>query len=347
MSTRRPDIVLVLADDMGFSDIGCFGGEIETPHIDRLAREGVRLTQFYNTARCSPSRASLLTGLHPHQVGVGILNFDDTPDGYPGDLAEECADGRRGAARRRLRDVPLGQVAPLLRHGDAQRQLADAPRLRPLLRHARGRRQLLPAADPDARRGERRARGRAAGLVLHRRDQRRTPCPSSRSTTPSGPTTRCSSTSPTPRRTGRCTRTRSDVERYAGRFDEGWDALREERLERLVEDGHPVRGRRRHGAGRARPAGAGLGRDARRPPRVGDPPDGGVRRAGRPDGPGRRTGARRARAARPPRRHAGGVPVRQRRLRRGARPRVRHRVRAAAGHHPRGRPGRRGQRPRR
>jgi arylsulfatase A-like enzyme len=87
---RRPDVVLVLADDMGFSDIGCFGGEIETPHIDRLAREGVRLTQFYNTARCSPSRASLMTGLHPHQVGVGILNFDDTPDGYPGDLADAC-----------------------------------------------------------------------------------------------------------------------------------------------------------------------------------------------------------------------------------------------------------------
>ena len=89
-SQRRPDIVLILADDMGFSDIGCYGGEIETPNIDRLAQEGVRLTQFYNTARCSPSRASLMTGLHPHQVGVGILNFDDTPDGYPGDLTEEC-----------------------------------------------------------------------------------------------------------------------------------------------------------------------------------------------------------------------------------------------------------------
>jgi arylsulfatase len=85
--TARPDIVLVLADDMGFSDIGCYGGEIETPNLDRLAGEGVRFTQFYNTARCSPSRASLLTGLHPHQVGVGILNFDDTPDGYPGDLS--------------------------------------------------------------------------------------------------------------------------------------------------------------------------------------------------------------------------------------------------------------------
>ena len=91
MSTSRPDIVLVLADDMGFSDIGCFGGEIETPHLDRLGRSGVRYTQFYNSPRCSPSRASLLTGLHPHQVGLGILNFDDTPDGYPGNLTEECA----------------------------------------------------------------------------------------------------------------------------------------------------------------------------------------------------------------------------------------------------------------
>ncbi len=71
--------MLILADDMGFSDIGCYGGEIETPNLDRLARAGVRFTQFYNTARCSPSRASLLTGLHPHQAGIGILNFDDTP----------------------------------------------------------------------------------------------------------------------------------------------------------------------------------------------------------------------------------------------------------------------------
>ena len=86
----RPDIVLVLADDMGFSDIGCYGGEISTPNLDRLAAHGTRMTQFYNTARCSPSRASLITGLHPHQVGVGILNFDDRPDGYPGNLAEQC-----------------------------------------------------------------------------------------------------------------------------------------------------------------------------------------------------------------------------------------------------------------
>lgn len=88
MSTR-PNVVVVLADDMGFSDLGCFGSEIDTPHLDRLATEGVRLNQFYNTARCSPSRASLLTGQHPHTTGVGILTEDDRPYGYPGDLSPD------------------------------------------------------------------------------------------------------------------------------------------------------------------------------------------------------------------------------------------------------------------
>lgn len=90
-STARPDVLLILADDMGFSDINSFGGEVQTPNLDRLADGGIKMTQFYNTARCSPSRASLMTGLHPHQVGIGILNFDDAPDGYPGNLAEDCA----------------------------------------------------------------------------------------------------------------------------------------------------------------------------------------------------------------------------------------------------------------
>lgn len=88
--TTRPNIVLILADDMGFSDIGCYGGEILTPNIDTLAANGAKLTQFYNTARCSPSRASLLTGLHPHQTGIGILNYDDSPEGYPGNLNSRC-----------------------------------------------------------------------------------------------------------------------------------------------------------------------------------------------------------------------------------------------------------------
>jgi arylsulfatase A-like enzyme len=87
---KQPNIVLILVDDMGFSDIGSFGGEIETPNLDRLASRGVSMSQFYNTARCSPSRASLLTGLHPHQTGVALLVSDDSPEGYGGTLTENC-----------------------------------------------------------------------------------------------------------------------------------------------------------------------------------------------------------------------------------------------------------------
>jgi arylsulfatase len=67
----KPNIVLIMADDLGFSDIGCYGGEINTPNLNRLAAGGLRFTQFYNAARCCPTRASLLTGLYPHQAGMG------------------------------------------------------------------------------------------------------------------------------------------------------------------------------------------------------------------------------------------------------------------------------------
>lgn len=84
----RPNIVVILSDDMGFTDLGCYGSEIRTPNLDRLAASGVRFTQFYNTARCCPTRASLLTGLYPHQVGVGHMMDDRGPEapGYRGDL---------------------------------------------------------------------------------------------------------------------------------------------------------------------------------------------------------------------------------------------------------------------
>ena len=88
--TKSPNILLILNDDMGFSDIGCYGGEIETPNLDRLAGNGLRYSQFYNTARCSPSRASLLTGLHPHQTGIGILTYSNGPEGYAGNLNKRC-----------------------------------------------------------------------------------------------------------------------------------------------------------------------------------------------------------------------------------------------------------------
>ena len=66
----RPNIVVILSDDMGFSDVGCFGGEIQTPNLDALARNGLRFTQFYNTASCCPTRASLLTGLQDRKSVV-------------------------------------------------------------------------------------------------------------------------------------------------------------------------------------------------------------------------------------------------------------------------------------
>ncbi|MBL4884381.1 MAG: arylsulfatase [Planctomycetaceae bacterium] len=83
---ERPNIVVILCDDMGFSDIGCYGGEAETPNLDRLAAGGLRFTQFYNTGRCCPTRACLLTGLYPHQAGVGHMMEDKGLDGYRGEL---------------------------------------------------------------------------------------------------------------------------------------------------------------------------------------------------------------------------------------------------------------------
>jgi arylsulfatase len=87
----RPNIIVMMADDMGFSDIGCYGSEIRTPHIDSLAGSGVRFTHFRNTARCCPSRTSLLTGLYAHQAGVGhMVNPRPTLPGYQGDLNHSC-----------------------------------------------------------------------------------------------------------------------------------------------------------------------------------------------------------------------------------------------------------------
>ncbi len=86
----RPNVIVIMSDDMGYSDLGCYGGEIDTPHLDSLARGGVRFTQFYNTARCCPTRASLLTGLYPHQAGIGHMMNDRGLEGYRGDLNRRC-----------------------------------------------------------------------------------------------------------------------------------------------------------------------------------------------------------------------------------------------------------------
>jgi len=86
------NVIIFLADDLGYSDIGEYGGEIRTPNLDDLARKGIKLTNFHNTPRCSPSRASLLTGLHPHQTGIGILTgSNEAEGGYAGNLNNRCA----------------------------------------------------------------------------------------------------------------------------------------------------------------------------------------------------------------------------------------------------------------
>lgn len=95
LAKEQPNIIVILADDLGYSDLGCYGGEIKTPNIDALARGGVKLTQLYNSARCCPSRASLMTGLYPTQAGIGDFTTNRPNKargpGYLGRLRDDCA----------------------------------------------------------------------------------------------------------------------------------------------------------------------------------------------------------------------------------------------------------------
>lgn len=110
----RPNVVIILVDDMGYSDIGCYGGEIETPNIDRLASGGLRFTQFHNAGRCCPTRASLMTGLHPHQVGIGHmtepperpLGFEGAYQGY---LNQDCTTLAQVAKSAGYRTIMAGK----------------------------------------------------------------------------------------------------------------------------------------------------------------------------------------------------------------------------------------------
>jgi len=98
-AAEKPNVIIILVDDMGFSDIGAYGGEINTPNIDKLAANGVRFSQFYNASRCCPTRASLMTGLHPHLTGIGYMtnkpnkSNDDYGSAFPnyrGFLNRQC-----------------------------------------------------------------------------------------------------------------------------------------------------------------------------------------------------------------------------------------------------------------
>lgn len=119
----KPNIIVILSDDVGFSDIGCYGGEIATPNLDALSQGGVRFTQFYNTARCCPTRASLLTGLHPHQAGIGHMMDDRGQDGYRGNLNRQCVTIAEALRPAGYRNYAVGKwhVTP----GQTAKALAD------------------------------------------------------------------------------------------------------------------------------------------------------------------------------------------------------------------------------
>ena len=91
MPQNQPNIILILADDMGFADIGCLGSEISTPNIDGMAANGAVLTSMYNCARCCPTRASLLTGLYPHKAGIGHMGLNFGTPAYQGYLRNDSA----------------------------------------------------------------------------------------------------------------------------------------------------------------------------------------------------------------------------------------------------------------
>jgi arylsulfatase len=234
---KRPNVVLILNDDMGYSDIGCYGGEIQTPTLDRLAAGGVRFSQFYNTARCSPSRASMLTGLHPHQTGVGILTYDSGPEGYAGNLNHRCVTIPQALKASGYRTYMSGKwhVAssltkptdtwPLQRGFDEfYGTIIGAGSFYDPNTLTRGNENVEHEAKADDAFFYTDAISDQAVRYIeqHRRDHADRPFFTYVAyTAPHWPLHAHD----------------EDIAKYRGRFDKGWDALREERLDRLVDWG--------------------------------------------------------------------------------------------------------------
>jgi arylsulfatase len=122
-TNARPNIIVILADDLGFSDLGCFGSEISTPNLDRMASEGLRLTQFYTTPRCCPSRAALLTGLYPQQAGIGNMMEDRGLPGYRGELSRNCLTIAEELRRANYHTAMVGKWHLSHIHFDGKKQL--------------------------------------------------------------------------------------------------------------------------------------------------------------------------------------------------------------------------------
>ena len=240
----RPNIIVIMSDDMGFSDIGCYGGEIQTPNLDHLAAEGVRFTNFYNTSRCCPSRAALLTGLYSHQAGMGHMTDSIlSGDGYVGDLNDHC--------------VTIAQVlktagyAPYMcgKWHVIKSDIPNSPKNNWPMQRGFDRfygtimgagsffdpGMLCKDNTPDQR--FQRSGLQAANVLLHRCAERSCvpihrrslPCPSRIS--------RFFCMSLIPPHIGRCRRWRKDIAKYQGKYDGGYEPIRKARFERLKQMG--------------------------------------------------------------------------------------------------------------
>ncbi|MEO7392247.1 MAG: arylsulfatase [Ramlibacter sp.] len=232
----KPNIVLILNDDMGYSDIGCYGGEVQTPHLDRLAAGGLRFSQFYNTARCSPSRASLLTGLHPHQTGIGVLTYDFGPEGYAGNLNHRCvtiAEALKSSGYRSYLSGKWHVAGNLTQPTDSwpmQRgfdgfygTIIGAGSFYDPNTLTRGNQNIEQEARADGFFYTDAISDQAAEFIRgHRKEHPDKPFFQYVAyTAPHWPLHAHD----------------EDIAKYQGRFDKGWDALREERLARLVKSG--------------------------------------------------------------------------------------------------------------
>ncbi len=109
VAAAKPNVLLIVADDLGYSDLGCYGGEIETPNLDSLAAGGLRLTRFYNTGRCCPSRAAILTGQYPHRVGLGHMTQDIGRPGYRGRVSNDAVTIAQMLAKSNYRSFIAGK----------------------------------------------------------------------------------------------------------------------------------------------------------------------------------------------------------------------------------------------
>jgi arylsulfatase len=231
-----PDILLILNDDMGFSDIGCYGGEVHTPNLDRLAAGGLRFSQFYNTARCSPSRASLLTGLHPHQTGIGVLTCNMGPEGYAGNLNRKCVTIAEALKASGYRSYLSGKwhVAgnltqptdswPMQRGFDAfYGTIIGAGSFYDPNTLTRGNENIEhEAREPGFFYTDAISDNAVNFIRAHDREHQSKPFFQYVAyTAPHWP----------------LHAHEEDIAKYKGRFDKGWDRLREERLERLVQSG--------------------------------------------------------------------------------------------------------------